>query len=73
MDTNVPLTKERLQVLQHIALHDNGGRHGVRVPDAWIAEANASIADGQTGRNALGRYLTDAGRAALSNPERTDK
>lgn len=66
------LTKERLQVLQHIAQHDCGGTQGVRVPDAWIAEANASVADGHTGRNALGRYLTDAGRAALSNSERKD-
>ena len=64
--SGVKLTKARLQVLRHIANHDDGGRWGVRVPDAWIEEANASIVDGQTGRNALGRYLTPAGRLALS-------
>lgn len=63
------LTKERMLVLRHIAAHDEGGKHGVRVPNAWIEEANASIEDGQTGRNALGRYLTPAGRAALGEGE----
>ncbi len=65
------LTEIRAKVLAHIELHSARGRFPCRVPDAWIEEANASIADGQsTHMEAKGRVLTDAGRAALAAQEK---
>jgi hypothetical protein len=60
------LTKARREVLEHIERHSDGGRHRVRVPDAWIEEAEQSVQDGQsTPRWPSGRKLTEAGRRAL--------
>lgn len=60
------LTPLRIKVLQHIETHSDGGKWPVRVPDAWIDEADRSVADGQsTPRDINGRKLTEAGRAAL--------
>lgn len=64
------LTEFRAKVLRHIENHSEGGKYGVRVPDSWIDEANASVADGQsTPRGMDGRKLTEAGRRALSEHE----
>src|SRR5690606_25786651 len=60
------LTPLRRKVLEHIEIHSEGGKYGVRVPDAWIEEADASVLDGQsTPRDLNGRKLTESGRQAL--------
>lgn len=56
----------RARVLAHIELHSEGGRWGVRVPDDWIDEANASVEDGQSVRGRDGRRLTEKGRSDLA-------
>lgn len=64
-DAGVAAIGLRYRVLQHIGNHETENM-GSRVPDTWIEEANASIADGQSIKDGTGRRLTEAGRLLVS-------